>query len=148
MGGQIDRCGYTVAIGWLRPATVGDVAMLDLLRRVAQRAGRVGEQGGALLKGHQPEQVAGLFPMIVIQPVVVVIRITEKLERRNGWSVRRPLTAAVGRIGKGGARVAVYAHGPVAVEGMDRTAWRIHRDLVMVDAEPVALGVAIGRSRA
>src|SRR3546814_8023321 len=48
-------------------------------------------------------------------------------------------------LGKRGTGIAVAPHGTVTMEIVDRAARRIDRNLVRIDAEPVAMGVAVGK---
>src|SRR3546814_3945499 len=48
-------------------------------------------------------------------------------------------------LGKRGTGIAVDPHGTVTMEIVDRAARRIDRNLVRIDAEPVAMGVAVGK---
>jgi len=56
-----------------------------------------------------------------------------------------PLTVTVGLVAEGAAVIAVDPHGSVAVEALVRTARCIDRDLMVIDAESVALGIAVGK---
>ena len=64
--------GYTGAIGLVGAQTISDVAFLDVLPRIAHRAGRVLEQNLLLRRRHQTVQVAGLLPVVVIGVMVLV----------------------------------------------------------------------------
>ena len=55
-----------------------------------------------------------------------------------------PPAVAVGLVAEDTAVVVVHPHQAITVEGRDRTAGTVDRDEVMVDAEAVALGVAVG----
>src|SRR3546814_20021996 len=50
-------------------------------------------------------------------------------------------------LGKRGTGIAVDPHGTVTMEIVERTARRIDRNLVRIDAEPVAMGVAVGKQQ-
>ena len=55
-----------------------------------------------------------------------------------------PLAVAVGLVTQGAAVVAVDTHGAVAVVAVGRDARGVDRDAGVVDAEAIALGVAVG----
>ena len=67
-------------------------------------------------------------------------------ERRFGkFRLLLPLAVAVGLVAEGAAVIAVHPHGAVAVVAVERAAGGIDRDQVVVHAEPVALGIAVGK---
>ena len=94
---------------------------------------------------HQPEQIARLLPVVVVGVMVVVGRLAFDGQRRLGEvGLVVPQPGAV-RVEAGrAAEIAVDAHLAVAVIAHERAFRRVDRDLVEVDAEPVALRVAIG----
>src|SRR3954451_18296511 len=119
---------------------------------VSCRAPLIGARGVVeepllLVAGHEPEQVTGLFEVVVV--------VLAEIEVIGGGSDR------LGRIGVGGlfgppaevvcldscdsALVAVDAHGSVAMVGVDQRGCSrlVARDLVVVDAHPVAGGVSV-----
>src|SRR4029077_3942421 len=56
-----------------------------------------------------------------------------------------PEPVAVGVEGKGAAEIVVGPHLAVAIIAVERAFRRVHRDMVEIDAEPVALRVAVGK---
>jgi len=66
------------AVDLIGAQTIGDVPLLDVLPRVAHRAGRVLEQRLLLLRRHQPEQIARLLPVVIVGVMVVVGRLAFK----------------------------------------------------------------------
>src|SRR3954453_9140620 len=60
------------AVGRIRLGAIANVPLLDVQLGVAHRPRRVLEQQLLLLRGHVPEKVAGLLPMVVFDTVVPV----------------------------------------------------------------------------
>src|SRR6185436_20803711 len=93
-----------------------------------------------LLAGHEPEQVTGLFEVVVVVLAEVEV-IRGGPDRPGGIGVAGLLgpPAEVVRLDTRDATlVAVDAHGPVAVVGVDQLGgtWVVDRDLVVVDTHP------------
>jgi hypothetical protein len=112
---------------------------------VAHSPRRVLEQQLLLCRRHISEQVAGLLPMVIVDAVVPVRCVPFERERRLGkigLVVPEPLT--VGIVSERSAQIALGAHLAVAVVALERAHRCVDGDVVEVDAEPVALGVAIG----
>ncbi|MNP43849.1 hypothetical protein D3C76_1376930 [compost metagenome] len=106
---------------------------------------RVIEQRLLLRWRHQSEKRAGLRVIVIIDPVIPVVGSAFQVQRR--FRVLRllgPLAVAVGLVGEARALIAVDAHLAVTVVAVERAARRIDRDLRVVDAEPIALGIAVG----
>src|SRR3546814_13336838 len=76
-------------------------------------------------------------------------RVALYLERRldKGLVSIHPRPLAVGPVGGLGAEIAIGPHRAVAVIAAEGALRCIHRDVVEVDAEAVALGVAVGEAR-
>src|ERR1700732_1948012 len=55
-----------------------------------------------------------------------------------------PLAPAVGEVGRSSAEVAVSAHCAVPMIAVGRAFWCIERDVVVIDAQAVALRIPIG----
>src|SRR6202035_1662158 len=133
-----------LAIGRIGAKTIGDVALLDVQARIAHRAGCVLEQRLLLRRRHQAEQIARLFPVIVVGVMVVVGRLAFNGQRRLGEvGVAVPQPGAVRVEAGGAAEIAVDPHLPVAVVAHDRAFRRVDRDLVEVDAEAVTNRVVV-----
>jgi hypothetical protein len=139
------RLGDAGAIGGIGLGAVGDMPLLDMLGGLADLAGRVVEQHLLLLRVHLPEQIARLLPVIVINPVIPMGGGAADLERRfvELWLVG-PLAQAIGEVGRRSAEIAVGAHGAVTVIAVEWTFWCVDRDVVVIDAEAVALRIAVG----
>lgn len=119
------------------------MAVLDLPWCVSHAASGVLEEQFLLLGADQTEQKAGLgVVIVVILTEIPVVGGSLQGQRRLG-EVRLllPLSIAVGLIAKGAAIVTVHPHGTVTVKTVERAAWGVDRDLVMVDPKAVALGV-------
>jgi hypothetical protein len=125
---------------------VSDVPQLDFLVRAADGPGGILEQPLLLVRGQGAEQVAGLREVIVVVLAEVpVVGVTGDRQRRLpevGLFLQRAV--AVRLVADLAALVVVDPHLAVAVEGVVRAFRRIHRYLIMVHAEPVALRVAVG----
>src|ERR1700736_1528072 len=133
------------SVGRIRLGAVGDVPLLDVQLGVAHRPRRVLEQQLLLYWRHFSEQVAGLFPMVVVDAVVPVRRFALDRHRRLGKiGLVVPEPRAVGIVSERSAQIAVGAHLAVAVVALERAHRCVDGDVVEIDAEPVALGVAIG----
>ncbi len=123
------------------------MADLNLLGRIAHRPGGVFKEDLLLGGAHQPEELAGLGVVVVIVLTEIpVVRGPFQGQRRLGeFRLLLPFAVAVGLVAKGAAVIAVNPHGAVAVEAVVRAAGGVDRDLVVVHAEPVALGIAVGK---
>src|ERR1700730_12041587 len=107
---------------------------------------RVLEQYSLLRRRHQAEQVAGLRVVVIV--LAVIPALCGAFDRQGGLGkirLRDPLTAAVRLVGGGAATVAVYPHLAVPMIAVERTFRRIHRNLREIDAEPIALRIAVGK---
>src|SRR3984893_12470083 len=72
------------SIGRVGLGTIGDVPLLDVQASIAHCSRRVLEQPLLLRGRHQPEQIARLFPVIVVGVMVVVGRLAFNGQRRLG----------------------------------------------------------------
>src|SRR5882757_11019246 len=140
-----ERLCYSSPVGWVGARAVVDMPLLDVLPRVAHRPCRIFEQQPLLLRGHLPEQISGLLPMVVVDAVVPMRRVALDRHWRLG-KIRLvvPQPRAVGMEGKGPPQIAVGAHLAVAMVALKRAFGRVDRNMVEVDADPVTLGVAVG----
>ena len=127
-----------------------DVPLADEVRDAGHGAGGVVEQALLFVRVHQPEQVAGLGEVVVVFLAVVPVvgRAVQGQWRLAVPGLLAPLAEAVGLVADLGRRVAVHAHGAVAVVAVERAARLVDRDLVVVHAQPVALRVAVGEQPA
>src|SRR6266702_7591983 len=112
---------------------VGDVALLDVDCRSADRASCVVEQHLALGRIHLPEQVARLLIVVVVDAMVPMRGGALDLELRFvEVGLVGPLAPAVREVGRRPAEIAVGAHCAVAVIAMERALWRVDRDMVEI----------------
>ena len=95
---------------------------------------------------HQAEELAGLGVIvgIVLAEVPGPCRTGDREERLSVFRLLLPFAKTVGLVADGRTGVAVHAHLPVAVRGVRKTSGTVDRDLVVVDAQPVALCVPVG----
>src|ERR1700729_334878 len=129
----------------IRARAIVDMPLLDVELGVAHRPRRILEQQELLRGRHFSEKVAGLLPMVIVDTVVPMRRIAFDRHRRFGEiGLVVPKPRAVGVEGKRVAQVAVGAHLAIAVVALERALGSVDRDMVEIDAEPIALGVAIG----
>src|SRR5471032_596715 len=95
--------------------------------------------------GQQVEQQTRLSEIVIVFAVIPVIGSPFNGQR---WfaEVRLLLeqTGAVWLIGDAVAAVTVHTHGTISMIIMERTFWRIDRDLMMVYAQTVTVRVAVG----
>ena len=126
------------------------MTQLDFLRRVAQSTGRIAEKLFLLLRRHHTEKLAGLLKIVcVVAGIVPAGRIAAYLQRRfRKIRLLPPCTGAVGFVAGAAAVVAVHTHGAVAAEAVIGAARTVHRNHVVIDAETIALGVAVGEESA
>src|SRR5580692_6146267 len=66
------RPRHARAVCWVRPRAVLHMALLDVQARVAHRAGGVVEEPLLLGGRHQPEKIARLLPVIIVDAMVIV----------------------------------------------------------------------------
>jgi hypothetical protein len=139
--------GHPSAVCRVSFQAIADVANLDLPRRILDGAGGVGKEERLFLGADQAEEEAGLgvVVVIVIAEVPVVRGPLQGQGRLSEFRLLLPFTVAVGLIAEGAAIIAVNPHGAVAVVAVVRATRRVDRDLVVVHAEPVALGVSVGK---
>src|ERR1700752_490219 len=142
---EAQRLCHTAPVGRIGARAVVDVPLLDLQLGVAHCPRRIFEQQPLLLRRHLAEQISGLFPMIVVDAVVPMRRVPLDRHWRLG-KIRLivPESCAVGIVSERFAQIAVRTHLAVAVVALERAFGRVDWDMVEVDPEPVALGVAIG----
>ena len=127
------------------------MADLDELGGIAHGAGGILKQHLLLGLAHQAEELAGLGVIIaVILAEIPAVRRTGQIQGRIlVFGLLLPFAKAVGLVADGGAVIAIHAHLPVAVGGMCRgMLGAVDRDLVVIDTQAVALGIAIGEEAA
>jgi hypothetical protein len=122
------------------------MAHLDLLRGVAHVAGGVFEKDPLLRRAHKSEKQSRLCIVIIV--VLPEIPLPCRSGKRKGrilvLGLLLPLAVAVGLVAYGASRVGVDPHLPVPVVAVHRAPRRVYRDLVVVHAEAVPLGVSVG----
>src|SRR5260370_7593374 len=69
---QLQCSCHTIAIGRIGSSAVRNMPLQDLLRGAIYRASRVVEEQLLLLRGHLPEEIALLLPVIILSAVVIV----------------------------------------------------------------------------
>lgn len=79
---QLQCSCHAIAVRRIGSTAVRNMPLLDLLRSTIDRAGRVVEEQLLLLRGHLPEEIARLLPVIIFQPVVIVTSVAIERERR------------------------------------------------------------------
>src|SRR6185312_12590681 len=146
------RLAYAFAIGRVGLGAVRDVRLDGLVPGALDGACGVVEEPLLLIAGHEPEQVTGLFEVVVVVFAEVEV-IRGGPDRLGGIGVAGllgPPAEVVGLDPCDAALVAVDAHGPVAVVGVDQLGgtWVVDRDLVVVDADAVAGCVSVGEQPA
>src|SRR5262245_13791759 len=126
------------------------MTLFDFDAPVTHSAGSVLEQYPLLFGVHLPEQDAGLLVVIISDAMIPIGRLTLDRQRRldQRFVPVHPRTLAVGPIGRCGAEIAVGPHRAIAVITEERAFWRIHRDMVEIDAAPISLGVPVGEESA
>jgi hypothetical protein len=129
----------TGAVRGIGAGAVVDMALLDVQLRISHRARRVIEQHLLLRLSHLAEQVARLLPVIIVDAMVVVRPVPIDRHRQLGEIGLRAVRIKMHRA----AQIAVRSHLAVAVIALERAFRGIDRDVVEIDTEPVALGVAI-----
>ncbi len=122
------------------------MALLDEVRRIAQGTGGVGEQAVLLCLVVATEQRTGLAEVVgVVLTEVPEVGVAADLHRRLAvLRLLLPLAVAVRLVVRQAAVVAVHAHRTVAVVAVHRAARCVHRNLVVVHAQAVALRIGVG----
>src|ERR1700691_5549255 len=75
---------YPGPVGRIRAGAIVDVPLLDVQPCVAHRPRRVLEQQLLLRRRHLSEQVAGLLPMVILDPMIPMRRVALDRHRRLG----------------------------------------------------------------
>src|SRR5216684_5840628 len=139
-----NRLSNPGAVGGIGLGAIGDVPLLNVFGRCADLSRRVVEQRLALSGVHLAEEIARLLIVVIIDSIVPV---GGRAVDRQRWLVELrpvgPLTPAIGKVARRSSKIAVGAHRPVAVIAVERTLWRVDGDVVKVDPETIALGIAI-----
>src|SRR4030066_133272 len=140
------RVRHPLAVRRIGLQAVADVADLDLLGSVAHGPCSVCEKHLLLRGAPQTEKPAGLGAIIAVLAMIPVVGSSFHSEKRFGRiRLLLPLAVTVRFVAKRAAMIAVHPHGAVAMVAVERAAGRIDRDQVVIHAEPVALGIAVGK---
>jgi hypothetical protein len=147
LSAEIDaqRFRDTSAVFGIGSIEVNELAFDDLDRHAVHRFLNVVKQLLLLIGRHQPEQVSGLTIVVVAVAMIIAGRVTHDLERR--LAVALVLHRAVERVWLiEGVRIrfALEPHRAVSVIIVHLCARPVDRELVRVDAYPVAMGVRVG----
>src|SRR5690554_6726224 len=145
-GAQFTQGGFhTRTIGWICLGAVVDMALLDEVWGIAHGPCGVVEQRLLLFRSHQAEQVAGLLEVVVIIfPEVPPIGVAVDLQGRlPELGLLLPLMEAVGLVVGQAAVVAIGPALTIAVVAVHRAACGVHRDLLVVHTQTVALRVGV-----
>src|SRR5262249_32403333 len=81
---EAERLGDTDAVCRVGPRAVLDMPLLDVCPCITHRAGGVLKQRLLLRGGHLTEQIAGLFPVVLTYPMVIVRTVPVDRRRRLG----------------------------------------------------------------
>ena len=140
------RLGHSLAVCRVGIVTVARVALFDEQLGIAHGARRIFAGGFPVFCRHHAPQQAGLREIVAVQfALVVVVNVAVHGQGRLfEGGVVLPFAVAVGFVTLCRSVVAVGAHLPVAVEGVERAAGPIHGDFRVVHAQAVALCVAVG----
>src|SRR5438132_10318066 len=79
--GEAEGTGDALAIGRIGATAIGNVPLLDVQTCIAHRSGGVVEEPLLLGGRHQPEKIARLLPVVVIDAMVIVRPVTVHLHR-------------------------------------------------------------------
>jgi hypothetical protein len=63
---QLQCSSHTIAVGRIGSSAIRNMPLQDLLRGAIDRASRVIEEQLLLLRGHLPEEIARLLPVIIL----------------------------------------------------------------------------------
>src|SRR5690606_771797 len=139
------RLCYTLAISRVTAGTIIDVALFNKVRSIAHRARRIVEQCLLLLGAHLLEQLARLGEIIgiVLTKVPEVGVSVNPQWRLPKFGLLFPLVETVGLIMRYAAIIAIHPAAAIAMVAGYRAARGVYRNLVIVDAKPVALGIGI-----
>ena len=111
----------------------------------ADLASRIVEQRLLLGRSHLAKKVARLLVVIVVDTMVPMRGRAFELQRRLvELRLVDPLAPAIGEVGGSSAEVAVSAHGAVAVIAVERAFRCVDGDVVVIDAQAVALRISVG----
>src|SRR5271170_335697 len=114
------------------------------LHYLLRGASRVVKEKLLLLRGHFAEEIARLLPVILLQPVVIVVGVAFK--RKWQVSVFRlvvPQSLAVRVVSRRRSEVSICPHLAIAVIEVELALRRIHWDVIEGNTEAVSLGISI-----
>ena len=121
------------------------MAFLDFPGGAADSPRSIVEQYLLLRRRHQAEQRPRLRVVVIVDPMIPVIRHAFQRQRRFG-EIRLflPFAFAVGLIADRSAGIAIDPHAAIAMVAVEWALGRIHRNLMVIHAEPVTLRIAVG----
>src|ERR1700679_896918 len=143
--GKTGQCpSNACTIGRIGFGAIGDVALLNGLGGRPYLAGCIFEQRLALSSIHLPKEVPRLLIVVVVDAMVPVRRCALDRERRlvELWGIR-PFALAVGVVAGSSSEITIRAHGAVAMIAVKRTLGRVNGYVIEVDAQTIALRVAV-----
>src|SRR5258705_3453739 len=148
----LTRLAHAFAVGRVGLGAVLYVLFDGLVPGALDGASGVVEAPLLLVAGHESEQVTGLLEVVVVvfAEIEVIGGGPDRLGGIGVGGLFSPAAEVVGLDTRDSTLVAVDAHGPVAVIGVDQLGctWVVDRDLVVVDAHPVAGCVSVGEQPA
>ena len=122
------------------------MAELNFHGRITDRTSGVAKKSIFLLGAHKAEKIARLRIVIIVLAMIPVVSGAFQAEGRFGKiRLLLPLAVTVGFVTKCAAMIAVYPHGTVPVLTVKWAAGGIDRNQVVVYAEPVQLGIMVGK---
>src|SRR6202011_3078341 len=98
--------GNAYTVGRIGPGAVGNMAFLDMPGGATHGSRGIVEEHLLLLRRHRSKEVAGLLPMIIVDAMVPMGRLTLDRHRRLGEiGLVLPKPRAVGMIGERCAQI-------------------------------------------
>src|SRR6266851_590849 len=135
----------TFAISRIRLGAVRNVAIPDFFGGRTERPCRVLEQALLLFRAEHTEEIARLrVVIVVIFTEIEFLRVSVDSQWRLGViRLLLPLAMTVRFIAGRATVVTIDAHRAVTMVSMERALGRVHRNQIVIDAEAVALRVAV-----
>src|SRR5260370_8591365 len=117
-------------MGWSGSSAVRNMPVQVLRRGAIDRASRVVEEQLLLRRGHLPEEIARLLPVIILQAMVKVTRVAFERERRLiVFRLVCPQSLSIPVLSRRRSQVSLCPHLAIAVIGVEWTLRRIHGDV-------------------
>lgn len=145
-----DRVYYARRIRWVSPTKMFDLACHDIRWNRGNRTRDIVEQLLLLARVEQTEKLTRLAIVIIIETVIVAHNVAGCLNGFHRTRILRKCTKATRLIVRRRTLITIHTHSPVTMEAIrTRSAARcVHRDLVMIDPQPIALRIAIRKQAA